>query len=58
MRLLPAALAASLSALATGAHAHAGHGASHASHWHPTDTVGMVTVAVIAGLALWLAHRD
>ena len=51
-------LTTALLALAGGAHAHAGHGAPHASHWHPTDTVGIVTVAVIAGLALWLAHRD
>ena len=56
MRLLPAALAASLSALATGAHAHAGHGAAQDWHWHATDTSGFLMVAVLAALAIWLSR--
>lgn len=58
MRLLPTALAASLSALAGGAHAHAGHGAAQPWHWHATDTSGFLMVAVLAGLAIWLSRGE
>ena len=58
MRLLPATLAASLFTLATGAHAHPGHGAGQAWHWHATDTSGFLMVAVLAGLALWLSRGE
>ena len=58
MRLLPAALAASLSALATSVHAHAGHGAAQEWHWHATDTSGFLMVAVLAALALWLSRGE
>ncbi|HEY0823179.1 MAG TPA: hypothetical protein VGD76_05275 [Ramlibacter sp.] len=58
MRLLPPALAALLSALATGAHAHAGHAAAQPWHWHATDTSGFVMVAVLAGLAFWLSRGE
>ena len=56
MRLLPSALAASLFALATGAHAHPGHGAAQEWPWHASDTSGFLMVAVLAGLALWLSR--
>ena len=53
-RLLPAAL----SALATSAHAHSGHGAATEWHWHASDTAGFVMVVVLAGLAIWLSRGD
>ena len=58
MRLLPAALAAFLSMLAAGAHAHAGHGAVQEWHWHATDTSGFLMVALLAGLAIWLSRGE
>ena len=58
MRLLPPALAASLLALATGAHAHGGHGAAQAWHWHASDTSGFLLVALLAGLAIWLSRGE
>ena len=58
MRLLPSVLVASLYAFATSAHAHAGHGAPLGSHWHATDTAGFLTVAVLAGIALWLSRGE
>ena len=58
MRLRPAALIAPLLALAASAHAHPGHGASSAWHWHASDTSGFLTVAVLAGLALWLSRGE
>jgi hypothetical protein len=33
--------------------AHEGHGMEGVSHWHATDTAGLVLVAVLAALALW-----
>ena len=56
MRFLPAALAASLSALAGSAQAHPGHGAVQDWHWHATDTSGFLMVAVLAGLSIWLSR--
>ena len=38
------------------AFAHGGHGAASASHWHATDTFGLIAVALLAGCA-WLASR-
>ncbi|MCC2633469.1 hypothetical protein [Ramlibacter sp.] len=44
--------------LASGAaHAHPGHGLPQAWHWHSTDTVGFLVVAVLAGLALWFTGK-
>jgi len=51
-------LAPALLALAGGVHAHPGHGAAQPWHWHATDTAGLITVAVLAALALWLARGD
>ena len=58
MRLLRAALATPLLALAGVAQAHPGHGASQPWHWHATDTSGFLMVAVLAGLAIWLSRED
>jgi hypothetical protein len=58
MRLPHSALAAFLFALATGAHAHPGHGAAAQWHWHATDTSGLLMVAVLAGLAIWLSRGE
>jgi hypothetical protein len=58
MRLLPSALAASLLALAASAHAHPGHDAVSAWHWHATDTSGFLMVAVLAGVALWFSRGE
>ncbi len=44
-----------LAALSTGTFAHDGHGLL-GSHWHATDTVGLLLVAVAAGLALWFSR--
>jgi hypothetical protein len=52
--LLPAALLT----LAGATHAHPGHGAVQAWHWHATDTAGLLTVAVLAAIALWLARGE
>ena len=58
MRLLPSALAAFLFALCTSAHAHPGHGAATAWHWHASDTSGFLMVAVLAGVALWISRGE
>jgi hypothetical protein len=53
-RLLPVALCA----LATSVYAHPGHGALTEWHWHASDTGGFLVVALLAGLAVWLARKD
>ncbi len=45
----PIALAALLPPLAR---AHEGHGL-HGMHWHATDVLGYLLVAVIAAIAIW-----
>ena len=40
----------------TGAWAHAGHGLA-GSHWHASDTLGFVVVAVLAAAAVWLSRK-
>ena len=54
--LLAARIPAVLLMLSGAAHAHPGHGARLAWHWHPSDTAGIVTVAVLAALALWFTR--
>jgi hypothetical protein len=49
--LAGAALASAANALA-----HGGHGAHGDIHWHATDTFGLVLVAALAALALWLGR--
>ena len=41
-----------LTGLPAGAMAHDGHGLA-GSHWHATDTVGLLLVAGAAAVALW-----
>ncbi len=48
---LPALLAAAT------AQAHEGHGLPGTSHWHATDTLGLLLVAVLAAGALWFSRR-
>lgn len=50
-----AALLAATAALP--ALAHPGHGLSAQSHWHATDTLGLLLVAVLAGAAWWFSGR-
>ena len=40
---------------ATAAFAHNGHGLA-GSHWHATDVLGFVAVAVAVGVAVWLSR--
>jgi hypothetical protein len=55
---MPKPLLAALLTLAGSAHAHSGHGAPQAWHWHATDTAGFLTVAVLAAIALWMARDE
>ena len=48
--LLPTVLASAA------ARAHDGHGLPAPAHWHASDSVGFVVLAVAAGL-LWWARR-
>ena len=48
---------AGLSALATSAQAHEGHGLPGASHWHSTDAIGYVVLAAVVAAALWSTRR-
>jgi len=42
--------------LATGVFAHDGHGLA-GTHWHASDTLGFVVVAVLAVVAVWLSRK-
>jgi hypothetical protein len=42
--------------LAVRAHAHEGHGIETASHWHATDTVGLLVLAAVVGLVVWFTR--
>ena len=53
MRALMGGLALGLPSLAL---AHEGHGLS-GHHWHATDTLGFVVLAVAVGLVLWSIRR-
>jgi hypothetical protein len=37
--------------------AHPGHGLRDASHWHATDTLGLLVVVALAGTAIWFSGR-
>ena len=54
MRALPKACLLAPLTLAGLAHAHEGHGL-FGSHWHATDTLGLL-LAVVA-LGLWLSRK-
>ncbi len=45
-----------LASLAVQAHAHEGHGIDIASHWHATDTVGLLVLAAVVGLVVWFTR--
>jgi len=45
-----------LTALSGTALAHEGHGLPGASHWHSTDTVGLLLVAGVAA-AMWFTRQ-
>jgi hypothetical protein len=45
-----------LLALASRAFAHEGHGLAGSSHWHATDTFGLLLVAALAGAAWWFSR--
>jgi hypothetical protein len=51
-------LAILLSGAAThfGAWAHEGHGLAGSAHWHATDTLGFVGLAVVAA-AVWYINK-
>ena len=42
---------------ASAAQAHEGHGLPGTSHWHASDTLGLLLVVVLAAGALWLGRR-
>ncbi|MFD0668855.1 hypothetical protein ACT80S_14135 [Ramlibacter sp. MAHUQ-53] len=49
-------LAAATLAATTAAFAHEGHGIAGASHWHATDTLGLLLAVGFAGLAWWFTR--
>ncbi len=54
MNKLP--FAAALSALAASAFAHEGHGIPGPSHWHATDTFGLVAAVLAVAIGLWFTR--
>ena len=38
------------------AHAHGGHGLAGSSHWHATDTMGLLLVVIAAAGAVWIGR--
>ena len=46
-----------LSLASSSAWAHEGHGLPGVSHWHATDTAGLLLVSVLAAGALWFSRR-
>ena len=48
--------AGALLAAASAALAHEGHGIEGASHWHATDTFGLLLVTGAAALAWWFSR--
>ncbi len=52
----PRLVAGSLAGWVFGAFAHEGHGLEGASHWHATDTVGLLVLAVAVGLVVWFTR--
>ena len=58
MRPSPSAITTALLSFAASAQAHPGHDAISEWHWHATDLVGFLVVAVLAGVAIWLSRGD
>jgi hypothetical protein len=56
-KLIKNAAASAMAALSTTVLAHDGHGLS-GSHWHSTDALGFVALALAIGAALWLFRDD
>ena len=52
------ALTPFLAWLASGVQAHPAHGAVQPWHWHAPDTVGFLTVAALAAIAIWFSRAD
>lgn len=53
----PARIAAgTLAWTASMAFAHEGHGIEGASHWHATDTMGLLLGALVVALAVWFSR--
>ena len=50
-------LAAGLALAANLAQAHRGHGLPGTAHWHATDALLYLGVAVVAAAGLWLNRR-
>ena len=51
-----AAPAGVLALLAGAAHAHDGHGLLGSSHWHATDVLGFVLIALAVAAAVWFGR--
>ena len=49
-------ISVSLASLAVQAHAHEGHGIAGASHWHATDTFGLIALAAVVALVVWFTR--
>ncbi len=54
--LLSRLAAASLAGTACAALAHEGHGLEGASHWHATDTLGLLLGAMAVAVAVWFTR--
>ncbi len=54
--ILRSAFITTLMTAAMSASAHDGHGLT-GTHWHATDTLGFVLVAVLALAAIWLSRK-
>jgi H+/Cl- antiporter ClcA len=58
MKKLSACVTGALLAAPLIVHAHEGHGLPGVSHWHATDVLGFVAVALVAGAVAWWDRRD
>lgn len=54
---LPRTVIAAVALLPTWALAHGGHGADGSAHWHATDTLGFVLLAIAVAGGLWWTRR-
>lgn len=53
---LTTTLAAAAALAAQAVHAHPGHGTAAASHWHASDTVGLLVVGLLLSAACWFTR--